>query len=242
MGLLKKLFKNSRLFKETRNHVSGVEGEKAVNKELNPLIFGKVNHRYITNLILLDSNNRSHQIDHIEIRENGIFCIETKNYSGWIFGSEKQQYWTQCLYKEKHQFLNPLKQNISHICQIQEALDKKYKINSLVVFVQNNAKKVHISNVVNLKDLKSYLKNYDDGTRLTNEEMDWIYNKLKAAASHISGAEHIQSIKQTQAEINRGVCPRCGGTLVRRHGKYGQFTGCSNYPNCSFILKNKKGM
>ena len=154
MGLLKKLFKNSRLFKETRNHVYGVEGEKAVNKELNPLIFGKVNHRYITNLILLDSNNRSHQIDHIEIRENGIFCIETKNYSGWIFGSEKQQYWTQCLYKEKHQFLNPLKQNISHICQIQEALDKKYKINSLVVFVQNNAKKVHISNVVNLKYLK----------------------------------------------------------------------------------------
>ena len=41
-------------------------------------------HRLINNLILLGSNNISHQIDHILIRDNGVFVIETKNYYGQI--------------------------------------------------------------------------------------------------------------------------------------------------------------
>lgn len=30
------------------------------------------------------------------------------------------------------------------------------------------------------------------------------------------------------------ICPLCGASLVVRHGKYGAFYGCSNYPNCKF--------
>ncbi len=33
------------------------------------------------------------------------------------------------------------------------------------------------------------------------------------------------------------VCPRCGGALVKRSGKYGTFMGCSNYPKCRYIKK-----
>ena len=33
------------------------------------------------------------------------------------------------------------------------------------------------------------------------------------------------------------ICPRCGGTLVKRSGKYGTFMGCSNYPKCRYIKK-----
>lgn len=29
-------------------------------------------------------------------------------------------------------------------------------------------------------------------------------------------------------------CPKCGCALVERHGKYGVFVGCSNFPNCKF--------
>ena len=31
-----------------------------------------------------------------------------------------------------------------------------------------------------------------------------------------------------------GQCPRCGGTLVQRNGKFGPFLGCNNYPRCKF--------
>ena len=29
-----------------------------------------------------------------------------------------------------------------------------------------------------------------------------------------------------------GKCPKCGKDTVKRIGKYGEFYGCSNYPNC----------
>ena len=82
MGLL------SFLFKPLINNIKGNIGERKVDAKLNPLFFGKVYHQQINNLILIDDNNKTHQIDHVEIRENGIFCIETKNYKGWIFGDE----------------------------------------------------------------------------------------------------------------------------------------------------------
>ena len=238
MSLLKKVVKA--IAQPAINNHKGKVGEAKVDSKLNPLIFGKVEHRQINNLILIDDMGKSHQIDHIEIRQNGIFCIETKNYIGWIFGSENQDKWTQSLYNgEKHQFVNPLKQNKSHIYHMSQVLGKKYRINSVVVMVQNNADKIYCSNVVNLDDLKSYLKNFNDGTNYTIEEMDEIYNKLLSANNQMKNKEHVQNIRQTQAELREGICPRCGGKLVERERKYGKFFGCSNYPDCKFILNKK---
>ncbi len=36
------------------------------------------------------------------------------------------------------------------------------------------------------------------------------------------------------------TCPECGGDLVVRKGKYGEFVACSNYPTCKYIKKEKK--
>ena len=35
-------------------------------------------------------------------------------------------------------------------------------------------------------------------------------------------------------------CPICGGDLVYKQGKNGQFIGCSNYPTCKYIEKEEK--
>lgn len=236
MGFLKRLVKA--IAKPAINNYKGEIGEAMVDSKLNPWFFGKVEHKQINDLILVDENGKSHQIDHIEIRHNGIFCIETKNYIGWIFGNENQDKWTQCLYNgEKHQFFNPIKQNKSHIYHINKVLGKKYKINSLVVMVQNNADKIKISNVINLVDLKTYLSSFNDGTYYSSIEMDEIYNKLLNARTTMSNKEHVKNIRQTQENLNNGYCPRCGELLVDRQGKYGTFKGCSNYPKCTFILK-----
>ena len=46
-----------------------------------------------------------------------------------------------------------------------------------------------------------------------------------------------------------GVCPECGGKLIKRSGRYGDFVGCKSFPKCRFtcsldeldnILKNSK--
>ena len=36
------------------------------------------------------------------------------------------------------------------------------------------------------------------------------------------------------------ICPECGGNLVIRKGKYGEFVACSNYPTCKYIKKEQK--
>ena len=36
------------------------------------------------------------------------------------------------------------------------------------------------------------------------------------------------------------ICPECGSFLVIRKGKYGEFTACSNYPECKYIKKEIK--
>ena len=35
-------------------------------------------------------------------------------------------------------------------------------------------------------------------------------------------------------------CPICGADLVIRHGKHGDFVGCSNFPKCTYIKKEEK--
>ena len=220
--------------------LKGKIGELEVDNALNPYFFGKTEHRQINNLVIVDDNGKSHQIDHIEIRKNGIFCIETKNYSGLIFGSEKDEKWTQCLRNgKKNYFYNPIKQNNSHIFYLKNILKKKYNINSLIVFTQNNADKIDINNVINLCNLKNYLNNFNDGTNYTNEEMNYIYDEIISNHKNIPNSEHIKNINNIKQEINNCVCPRCKGELILREGKYGQFYGCSNYPNCKFTIKNK---
>ena len=36
------------------------------------------------------------------------------------------------------------------------------------------------------------------------------------------------------------LCPKCGAPLVYKEGKNGQFVGCSNYPKCNYVQKEKK--
>ena len=228
-----------KLGRKIRAAGKGTVGEWKVNRKLNPLVFGKVPHFQINNLILLDDMGSSHQIDHVEIRENGIFCIETKNYAGVILGTENQDRWTQCLRGKNHYtFLNPLKQNKSHIYHLSKALGGKYKIISLVVFVENNVDSLKIPNVIGLNDLKTYLRYYDDGTHYMLEEMQQIRDRIATLnAVWVTNRSHVENIKSTQERLAEGICPRCGGKLILRNGKYGDFFGCENYPKCKFTCK-----
>jgi len=37
-------------------------------------------------------------------------------------------------------------------------------------------------------------------------------------------------------------CPRCENHLVIKHGRFGEFTACSNYPNCKYIKQKEVGV
>lgn len=87
----------------------GSEGERIVGRFIGETIPGL--QYVINNLILEVEEGKTSQIDHIVINKRGIFVIETKNYSGMIYGTENQLEWTQVLNygKVKNHFYNPIK-------------------------------------------------------------------------------------------------------------------------------------
>ena len=40
--------------------------------------------------------------------------------------------------------------------------------------------------------------------------------------------------------FSKRICPNCGGKLVERMGRYGDFWGCGNYPHCRFTVNIDK--
>jgi len=54
-------------------------------------------------------------------------------------------------------------------------------------------------------------------------------------------SETTEKPKEEIVTIDKDHCPRCGGLLVKRHGPYGNFYGCENFPinNCRYTRKFK---
>lgn len=83
--------------------------------------------------LYLNNGNRNYsQIDLVVATKVGIVVFEIKEYSGWLFGTEKQRNWTQVLAygKRKYQFYNPILQNKKHI----EDLKKFYHFDDVPFF------------------------------------------------------------------------------------------------------------
>ena len=73
--------------------------------------------------VTLNKPDDTTQIDHVFLSLYNVFVLETKNMSGWIFGSKKQAHWTQKLYKQTFKFRNPLRQNYKHLKALEATLD-----------------------------------------------------------------------------------------------------------------------
>lgn len=212
----------------------GKRGENKVRRAIGKTV---ENEQYVINDLILVREDKSFQIDHVVINTHGVFVLETKNYSGEIYGSESQREWTQVLAygNVKNKLYNPLKQNATHVYNVKKIVGN-LPVYSLVVFVQNNTRHIDANGVISLSALKTTLQSGE--VVLTIKQMQTAYNLLLTKKSDISTKEHVQNIKEQQRNLERGICPRCGGTLVKRSGKYGVFWGCSNYPACKFTKKD----
>lgn len=76
------------------------------------------------------------EIDVVLLHPSGIYVIESKNYSGWIFGKADQRNWTVCLNRNTRERVpNPIRQNNGHISALMRVLDlPREAFVSLIVF------------------------------------------------------------------------------------------------------------
>ena len=155
------------------------------------------------------------EADVILLHESGIYVFESKNYGGWIFGDESQEYWVQVLpagqkKSVKSPFFNPIFQNKVHIKWLKIFLDNPVlPFYSYIVFSDSctlkdirltaaNHQVLHVRNL-----LAGVRKNaVQKGRRILPEQIDDFYQilyPLTQAEESVKQA-HRESINQKRLE------------------------------------------
>lgn len=209
----------------------GARGESKVRKRLKRRL-SKNEYEFFHD-VTLPSVMGSTQIDHIVLSQYGVFVIETKNYSGWIFGSAKSKQWTQAIYRTKSRFQNPLHQNYKHVKAVQSfLLLDPAQIHSVVVFTGNSQFKTGLPpNVTDLAGLCPYIRSKREVIFEPRRLEELVVRLLKFKAGLVP-ERHDASLIRIEPD-----CPRCGAPMVQRRAKTGKnagnnFWGCSKFPRC----------
>ena len=160
--------------------------------------------------VYIPYKGKTSEIDLLLVHERGIYVFESKNYSGWIFGSIDNKYWTQSLNRnKKNRFYNPVLQNRTHIKALVEYLKipNEHPPKSYIVFSERCELKKTPENTDTLKickrntmlrilqrDLENSLTIYDQST-LTR------YKAILEKHTNISETEkrkHIIEVKRSR--------------------------------------------
>lgn len=171
--------------------------------------------KFLFNLYLPKRDGGTTELDVVLIHESGIYVFESKNYGGWIFGSERQQYWTQTLpagrrQSQKHRFYNPILQNDGHLDRLYQILRSVRLLSgpppyySYIVFsnrceFMDVPRKSRNHYVLHLGELFFAIQENitEAGVRLTAAEIETLYQRLEPY-THASDAvkqAHIENIR-----------------------------------------------
>ena len=186
--------------------------------------------------------------------------IESKNYTGWIFGREDQPEWTVSVYAgrdwlgrmktERHPLYNPIWQNAGHVRALEALVGEQTPLWPVVVFtgrcqledVTWDSEEV---SVCRLEELPRVLR--QTGRRaLSRRQVRALYARLEpyTRATRSQKRAHVRQVRRIEREQAKpwglpGRCPWCGAELVLRTARQGsnagrRFYGCSRYPDCRY--------
>ena len=193
-----------------RAPVKGALGESGVKVGAALALPSSVYRRY-HDVTLTTAEGRTTQIDHVFVSEFGVFVVETKNKSGWIFGREKDREWTQTFPNgRKYKFQNPLRQNYGHVKAIEEILNGAGLpvgvVKSVVVFVGDAELKLEMpENVTVGFGAAEYIRTFQ--TRVLSElQVLKICGAIESARMEQSWAtnrEHVRNLKKRTESARR---------------------------------------
>lgn len=178
------------------NKIKGEIGELEIEGEIIKN-FKDINHVF-KHIKVPKSNGKITEIDLLLLSKKGVIVIESKNFSGSIYGSENDYKWTQFFNKNsKFFFYNPIKQNQNHIDALKEFLRTPTNLNiykSVIVF-GNNAKLQKINyaksnnlivcNTINLAETINSIQ--ESSTEIfDDDQIKYIYIKLKEFENTVS--------------------------------------------------------
>ena len=180
----------------------GWRGERAVQaairRQLNPLIYVDMH-----NVTLPTADGGSTQIDHLIFSPYGLFVLETKNFQGWIFGTEKQREWTQQIFRKRSRFQNPLRQNYKHVKTLQSLLDiAPEHLHSVIAFVGDCEFKTEMpAHVTRGLGFVGHIQSFAEPV-WSPEQMQALLDKLeelRLQPDRATDRRHVAHVRQLQA-------------------------------------------
>ena len=208
-----KEYKNGAYYQITKHpyfsvkHNTGRYGEYLTYKYLKQ--FETNGAKFLFNIYIPKENGETTEIDVLMICKKGLFVFESKNYSGWIFGSEHQKNWYQTLptgrgRSHKEHFYNPIMQNRSHIKYLKAFLGEQVPMRSIIVFsdrctlksVQIRSNDISVINRYNVSPVISGICNQIPNDLLADNDITEIYNKLYpyTQVNEIAKMQHVANI------------------------------------------------
>lgn len=100
--------------------------------------------------------------------------------------------------------------------------------------------KSNFQDIVNLDftaDMESKLDSIGESKAEWTSVIDDFY---KPFVKKLADAEQSQTRVKIEPALLDEKCPECGRPLAVRRSKFGQFVGCSGYPECKYIKKKEK--
>lgn len=221
----------------------GKRGEKLVAGRLRKGLPDE--YRILNDIYLPLPDGTTTQIDHIVVSQYGVFVVETKTYSGWIFGDEKSKDWSQSIYHKKSRFQNPMRQNYKHICALADNLriDKPYFI-GVVAFTGDCTFKTEMPDgVVYSRRAADYIRSRTT-PMIKPSQLDELASAIAEWQGTLSEKQidsHVANLQKRHSSVREGdipQCPYCGGGMVlrKRKGDGKSFYGCKSYPRCRGII------
>jgi Nuclease-related domain len=160
----------------------------------------KTEDYHLLNHITLRHRGGTTQVDHILVSRFGVFVIETKDYTGWIFAHADHATWTQVTFKDKFKFQNPIHQNYLHVKAVQELFDfvPVSAIQSVVVFVGDAEFKTDMpAGVFTLPQLVKHLRSCTEEV-LSPNRVQFCVGRLETARLAVSGETDVAHVQQLQ--------------------------------------------
>lgn len=178
----------------------GRVGERIVARRLRDL---GAEYVIVNDVYLPTREGETTQIDHVIVSRYGIFVVETKNWTGWIFASGDSSRWTQSVYRKKSSFQNPIRQNYKHICELSRNLriDKRYFIS--IVAVTGDCK---------------FKTDMPDGVMFSRHAVEYVRSFDQPIMESGQVQEIVKALRDRQKAIPESVKRAHVANLRRRHG------------------------
>jgi hypothetical protein len=209
------LYRRSSYYQVTRRKFSELDsgsiGEYLIYVRLKAL--EKTGGKFLFNLYIPKLDGGTTEIDIVLIHPRGLFVLESKNFSGWIFGNEAHDFWTQTLPSSrgvaahKERFFNPIRQNAKHVVNLRRVVDVASPIWSIIVFSDRcDFKDLTVSEdksyrVLKLADLSVALKqlmNQAGKEHFTQIDVEHLYESLfpYSQADQVTKERHARTASQ----------------------------------------------